>query len=387
MSTQRLSRPIVVLVVVMAVLAGTLGTVTGLRAFFAAHEPGPLVGPDSGAWLGAWVSSREGYSTAKRQAAILDLEASVGRKLAIDHDYVGWGDPLGWQPAWDLRNGRMPLISFGSQGDVREVAQGRHDVYLRGLAAQVRALGKPVFLRYAYEMDGVSNVGWVHSGRDYVAAWRHVHRLFDGLPVTWVWSPNARAFGDPSRDVAQYWPGDDYVDWIAADGYNWYGCRGRKDWKEFGDIFRAFYHWGSARQKPLMIAEAGSTEDPADPGRKAAWLDRARAALKDMPDVKAVVWFDSAKDCGTWWLDSTSHAFAAFQRFARDAWLTPPTLSERRRLPSRPRRLGRMGSPVRFAGGSPPVYFAPRESGAAATVERLQPGERWRECGARRTSL
>jgi hypothetical protein len=42
-----------------------------------------------------------------------------------------------------------------------------------------------------------------------------------------------------------------------------------------------------------------------------------------MPNVKAVVWFDSAKDCPTWWLDSTSYTFAAFQRFARDAWLMP----------------------------------------------------------------
>jgi hypothetical protein len=323
MSTQRLSQPVVAALVVLAVLVGTLGAVAGLRAFLGAHEARPLDGPSSGAWLGAWVRSRAGYSMDKRQAAILDLEASMGRKLVIDHDYVAWGDPLGWQPAWDLRHGRVPLISFGNRGDVREVAEGRHDGYLRRLAAQVRALGKPVFLRYAWEMDGTSNAGWVHSGRDYVAAWRHVHNLFDGLPVTWVWSPNASAFADPSRNIAQYWPGDAYVDWIAADGYNWYGCRGRRDWREFGDIFRAFYQWGSARRKPMMVAESGSTEDLSHPGRKAAWFDHARTTLKGMPGIKAVVWFDSAADCPTWWLDSTPPTFAAFQRFARDGWLAP----------------------------------------------------------------
>ena len=323
MSTRRLWKPVMVLLIAMAVVVGTLGTVAGVRALLAVREPRPLAGPDSGAWLGAWVRSRAGYSMANRQAAILELEGSMGRRLVIDHDYVAWGDPLGWQPAWDLRHGRVPLISFGNRGDTREVARGRHDAYLRDLAAQVRALGKPVFLRYAWEMDGISNVGWVHSGRDYVAAWRHVHGLFDGLPVTWVWSPNASAFGDPSKAVAQYWPGDDEVDWIAADGYNWYGCRGRTDWKEFGDIFRAFYRWGSARRKPMMIAETGSTEDLADPDRKAGWFDRARAALRNMPGIKAVVWFDSPGNCPTWWLDSTPHTFAAFRRFARDAWLTP----------------------------------------------------------------
>ncbi len=277
----------------------------------------PVDPPASGAWFGTWVGSRHGHTRAQRERAVLELESKLGRKLAIDHTYVPWGTSIGWQPAWDLAQGRIPLISFGNQGDTREVAAGRHDAYLRSIAQQVRALGRPVLLRYAYEMDGDGNRDWVHSGPDYVAAWRHVRQLFDGVPAAWVWAPNAAAFVDPSA-VQRYWPGDGYVDWIGADGYNWYGCRNRTDWRSLREIFQPFYDWGIERHKPLMIAETGTTEDPADPGRKRAWYTQAASALQSMPRVRAVMFFDSGNSC-PWWVDTTPQSLKGFRTLAKSA--------------------------------------------------------------------
>ena len=283
--------------------------------------------PAPGTWLGSWVGSRYGHSRPQRERAVLELESKLGRKLAIDHTYVPWGTPIGWQPAWDLAQGRIPMISFGNQGDTREVAAGRHDAYLRSLAEQVRALNRPVLLRYAYEMDGDGNRGWVRSGPEYVAAWRHVRRLFDGVGAraAWVWAPNASAFGDSAR-VQRYWPGDGEVDWIGADGYNWYGCRDRTDWHSFGQIFQPFYDWGMARHKPLMVAETGTTEDPADPSRKRAWYTEAAAALRGMPAMRAVVYFDSNNTC-PWWVDTTPQSLEGFRALANSPSLAavPPT--------------------------------------------------------------
>jgi len=280
--------------------------------------------PASGAWLGTWVGSRYGHSRPQRERAVQELESKLGRKLAIDHSYVPWGTPIGWQPAWDLANGRIPMISFGNGGDTREVAAGRHDAYLRSLAEQVRALRRPVLLRYAYEMDGDGNRDWVHSGRDYVAAWRHVQRLFDNLDAraAWVWAPNASAFGDPAK-VQRYWPGDRYVDWIGADGYNWYGCRNRTDWRSFGQIFQAFYDWGSQQRKPLMVAETGSTEDPADPARKRDWYTYAASTLAAMPNLRAVMFFDSNNTC-PWWVDTTPQSLDGFRTLAHSPRLAAP---------------------------------------------------------------
>jgi hypothetical protein len=287
-------------------------------------EPPPLASsavdpPPSGAWFGSWVGARYGNERHARQRAIAELETKLGRKLAIDHTFVPWQMKIGWQPAWDVAHGRIPLISFGFRGDTREVAAGRHDAYLRTLVAEVRALRHPVLLRYAFEMDGLGNDRWVHTGADYVAAWRHVHGLFEGLPVAWVWAPNAVAW-DNQRRVESFWPGDRYVDWIGADGYNFYGCRNRTDWRSFGEIFEKFYKWGSVRSKPLMIPETGSTEDPANPTRKRDWYLDAGKALQDMPRVRAVVFFDSSNPC-PWWVDSTPQSLDGFRTLAGRAEL------------------------------------------------------------------
>ena len=301
-------------VTALLLLAGLVGALTvSARAFPPASTPRQAQLVPSAAWLGAWVQPAS-YSRQVQQTAVLDLERQIGRRLAIDHTYVPWGTGLGWRPAWDVSLGRIPLITFGNGGNTTEIAQGRHDVYLRQLSEAVRALGKPVFLRYAHRMDLPSERSWVGSPAAYIAAWRHLHEVFAGLPVSWVWTPTAAAFAGGAADA--FYPGDDYVDWIAADGYNAYGCNGQRQWAELSEVFGDFYAWGSARGKPLMIAEAGSTEDPADPARKAAWFDNAaRALATEMPNVQALVYFSGSKACD-YRVDTSARSLAAFRRLA-----------------------------------------------------------------------
>jgi parallel beta-helix repeat protein len=256
------------------------------------------------------------------QQATRRLEGAIGRQLAIGHSYVPWGRELGQLPAANLAAGRTPLISFGRGGRARAVAAGWHDGYLRSLARSVGALGRPVLLRYAWGMDGAARQRTTQSGPAYVAAWRHVHDLFaaHGVRAFWVWSPNADAFAGARGGVEQYWPGDGYVDWVAAEGFNWSGCNGQPGWRDFGSIFAAFHAWGSARAKPLMVAATGTVEDPADPGRKRAWYLKAVGALtRSLPRVRAVVILDQGGRCD-WRPDSSAASMEGFVRMARDPY-------------------------------------------------------------------
>jgi hypothetical protein len=131
---------------------------------------------------------------------VLDLERRIGRRLAINHTYVPFGAQLGWRPAWDVDQGRIPLITIGNGASTTEIAQGRHDVYLRQLAEGVRELGEPVLVRYAHRMDDPANSSWVGSPESYKAAWRHVREVFAGLPASFVWAPTASAFASESAD-------------------------------------------------------------------------------------------------------------------------------------------------------------------------------------------
>jgi hypothetical protein len=276
---------------------------------------GPLV-PDRGILLGAWVKPQRGWLEHQQQAAVRQFEQQIGRRLDIYHFFVPMGRPLGWNVAWAVSTGRIPLISWHGLNS-RDVLEGRHDGYIRRFAASLKRIRSPMFIRYGWEMDGTANRSWVVSPEDFVASWRYIHDLFKGVRAVWVWAPNAGAFEGKRGGADAYYPGDAYVDWIAADGFNWSACKGAL-WEEFSDLFGAFYRWGSSRDKPLMVPATGSVEDPANPGRKAAWFDNAVQAMDSMPRIKALVYFHSDRDC-PWWADTSSSALRAFKRLARDA--------------------------------------------------------------------
>jgi beta-mannanase len=301
----------------LLLLAGLVGALAvSARAFPPTGAQGTSELTPRAAWLGAWVAPRASWTKADQQAAVLELERQIGRRLAIDHTYVPFGAQLGWRPAWDVELGRIPLLTIGNGARTTEIAQGRHDVYLRQLAEGVRALGKPVFVRYAHRMDDPGNSAWVGTPQSYVAAWRHVREIFAGLPASFVWAPTAAAFSSNAAD--RFYPGDDQVDWIAADGYNGPGCRPGTGWRELSDMFRDFYVWGSSHGKPLMLGETGTVEDAANPARKAAWFDNAaRDLATEMPNVQALVYFDAKKTCD-YRVDSSAASLAGFRRLAQD---------------------------------------------------------------------
>ena len=278
----------------------------------------PAAPSPTAALLGAWVKGTSG-SPAAQQAATSQLEAAIGRKLAISQTFVPWGASLGSLPATNAAAGRIPLITFGAGAGPSAVAAGRSDTYLASLARGVAAIGRPVLLNYAWTADSnVQRRAW-RGGSPFVAAWRHVHDLFaaKGVRGSWVWAPGADVFAGARGGADRYWPGDGYVDWVAAAGYNGAACNGTA-WTDFATVFKAFYTWGSATGKQLMVADTGTVEDPANPGRKAQWfLDAAGALSRSMPRIRAVVYFDQGGRCD-WRPETSVPSMEGFVRLARD---------------------------------------------------------------------
>jgi parallel beta-helix repeat protein len=304
-------RPATAVALALVLLGGLTLSAKALDPTPAATFPPALLG--SGSQTG---------TTEAQMAASGRLEAAIGRKLNIGHSFVSWGAELGDLPAANLAAGRTPMISFGRGASSRAVAAGRDDTYLRSLARSVARLGQPVLLRYAWGMDGWARRDSTGSGSGsaFVAAWRHVHDLFaaQGVQAFWVWSPTADGFAGARGGVDRYWPGDGYVDWVGADGFNWNGCNGQSGWQDFGPIFRSFYAWGSARAKPLMVSGTGSVEDAADPSHKRAWfLNAAGALARSMPRVRAVVYLDQGGRCDLR-PDTSASSMRGFVDFARD---------------------------------------------------------------------
>jgi hypothetical protein len=289
----------------------------GPRSF----PPGSLA-PGDGALLGAWVTPPGDFTATGRRAAVTQLEADLGRRLDINHHFYDWAKPFpSDEERWDLANGRIPMISWGDR-DTRWVASGAGDDLVRERADAVAALGRPVLLRWFWEMDGSRYRAVAHSPEDYVAAWRHLHQVFaerGADNVRWVWCPNASGFAD--HTAQRFYPGAAYVDWVCADGYDY-------PWStaSFAGIFKSFHSWGAGTGKPMMVGEWGAIERA--PGAKGRWLAGARDALKTrLPKIAAVVYFDADRQYD-WRVGTSPESFAAFKAMAADPYFN------RRRAPA-----------------------------------------------------
>jgi beta-mannanase len=153
---------------------------------------------------------------------------------------------------------------------------------------------------------------------EFPLVWRRLRRLFaeEGAGnVLWVWSPYAASFPPvPENRLERYFPGDEEVDLVALDGYNWGTRLPGGAWEDFTDIFRDGYdRLASLSSRPVMIAETASAEEGGD---KAEWIrSMARALPVRFPRADTLVWFDADKE-RDWRICSSPRSVKAF----REAW-------------------------------------------------------------------
>jgi hypothetical protein len=295
--------------------------------------PPPTV-PAKGLLFGAFEPTAAGGTAADAVAA---RETQVGRTLGLDRSYWSWDDA---QPGNivtdDLAHGRTPLMSIKPQkrtGTViswASIAAGAVDADIERQADQLAAAPGGIILALHHEPEIASGYG---SASDYVAAFRHYVSVFrergaSNVAFAWILTPVTF-----ERNADQWYPGDDVVDWIGTDAYNFGSCKaGVSGWRSIESAASAFQQWGSAHGKPLVLAEYGSAEDPADPGRKAQWLRDAAATFQAWPNLRAVSYFDTVGTCD-WRLGLDAAGEGAFRELARtayamgspSAWLRPST--------------------------------------------------------------
>jgi len=293
----------------------------------AVGEARTILVPEHGALFGAWTKPRSGRTV---QQELAYTEQQVGRRFDIFHLYYHVDKALPTRDMVAAKNsGHTILMSFdpdpvNATPTWQGIARGDQDALLTKRAQELRGFGVPVMLTFDHEAD--SNIGAFGTPADYVAAFRRVHRIFrdqGATNVIWVWNMEGELFADPATADAMY-PGDEYVDWISADAYNWYPGKSGSKWRSFAQAFAPFRQWAMEKHpdKPQMAAETGVQEDTATPdgGRKAAWIRDMAATLRSWPEMKAVVWFNSNK-IYPWWYDSTAASLNAFAAVGRDCWL------------------------------------------------------------------
>jgi hypothetical protein len=278
-----------------------------------AEAPTP---PAQGAYLGAWAGPNV-FTQANEINAVDSLEQQIGRKLSIVHTYLKWQAPFP-TPSDEafLSQGSTLLISWAG-ADTRQIISGADDSWIRTRARQIKALGRPVFLEWRWEMDRPNLQYQEHSGADYVAAWDHIRAIFASVGVhnaAWVWCPTGEGFTDGR--AAAFYPGDDEVDWICADAYP-YGS-----YVSFASTVDPFLSWASHHDKPVMIGEFGVPESDTGPQR-AQWLRAAQQVVLADHQIKALLYFDADSAGHIAYALNDAAALSAFRSIAEQPYFNP----------------------------------------------------------------
>lgn len=274
--------------------------------------------------------------------ALTTFEGLIGRSVDIDRQYYKLDDIVpGDHERWTAEHGRLPLVSVTSGllsgariswARIADPSDAEARALVTALARRLRELQHPILVIFH---DEAQNDGAFGTPDEFVAAWRHVvevARAEGADNVAWVWSLSSSGF----PTVADAWyPGDEWVDWIATTGFNWYTGDPVSQWRTFPSIFAPFYEWSAGRGRPLLIASVSSAENPnetEDGARsKATWIREALETLEGWPEIQGLVWLHAPSDnpFRDWSADSSPAALAAFRELAASPHLdvgakTPP---------------------------------------------------------------
>lgn len=219
-------------------------------------------------------------------------------------------------------NGPQPRTTVDSDYALSKIINGDFDAYIDSYAAGIKKLGMPVVIRLDHEMNGTW-YGWSESQKynakgQYVQMWKHVHDRFqaDGANkyAIWLWAPT-RVDDLGQKTIAQYYPGDAYVDWVGMDGY----FRNKSTDATFdGTFVKTLGLLRALASKPIYLAEVGVTESG---GHKADWINDFFANLPLNPDIIGFSWFNIAVTSGSgasqvtndWRIDSSGPSILAFK--------------------------------------------------------------------------
>lgn len=242
-------------------------------------------------------------------------ESKLGQTLSAQRVYKAWDEEIFTPDVTAAQEkGRLLVISiFPANKDGSslkywaDIAAGKHDKGLSSIATQLKDFDKThtrkVGLCFHHEPENErdGSPGDMHLGTeaDFRGAAKHFFSYLSSHGVTNIRQTLilfSSTYGMGLADA--YWPGNDYVDRVGADGYNWYGTPNQpdSDWRSFQQIVQGVNDYAVAKGKLAWICETGTLEDPQDSGRKARWVTDMGATLKTMPKIRAVMWYEGGEN-------------------------------------------------------------------------------------------
>ena len=298
--------------------------------------------PVKGIYQGAFVNFG-GEEDEVRVQNIIDFEKMIGKKIVWAMFSNNWGSANITYPEENVLTihslGIVPFIRMMPRTDfhagerdpvftLQHIIDGKFDDDLLKWAHNAKRVNIPIVVDFGPEMNGdwfpwsgILNGGDKKDGygdresadgpERFRDAYRHIINLFrkEGVQnITWVFHvfpPLEKSEGNDLHkkwnDIRNYYPGDDYIDWI---GLSVYGAdEPDSEWRSFTEMMDKAYPSITeiSPDKPLAVFEFGVAEYP-QLGNKTEWIKNALESLEDgrYPRIKAISYWDEI------WIDDSS---------------------------------------------------------------------------------
>jgi beta-mannanase len=267
--------------------------------------------------IGAWVGG-DGTYPQPTKSNVEAFQTMQCRHVDLISLFAVW-DVNTW--AWTktyadiaAENNSILVVTWMANGyTTQQIINGSADSYLKAYAEGVKSYGKEIWLRPFHEANGdwydwgIAKSGAGNTNETLIGAWKHVATIFRNLEVKnvkWVWSTNATNSG--SATFTGWFPGDDWVDMVSIDGYNWGTAQSWSSWQGFSQVMTPAYNALSSSSKPLFISEFSCSEQG---GNKAQWITNMFNDIPSkFPRIFALMWFSQSKSAEADWAVNTSEA-------------------------------------------------------------------------------
>ena len=215
-----------------------------------------------------------------------------------------------WEPFY-IADGREKTVL------IEELLSGVYDHYLQNFAQGAARWGNPLIIRLAHEMNlkryhwgGTDESYGPDSPAIYRKMFRYVRGFFDRADaqnVIWAFCPNVESLPNPKfppfapwNIAGAYYPGDDVVDLLGMDGYNWGTTQilekhgWNSSWRTFQNIFEPLFRelTALAPGKPVLVFETASA---AAGGDRAEWVAGMILTARDW-HLLGLSWFQADKE-------------------------------------------------------------------------------------------
>jgi hypothetical protein len=271
-------------------------------------------------WGGVGTDTHDPTEHDVTPADVARYEQAVGAKTAWVYFSCNWFESRKFPAAmsnWIRDLGKIPYLRLMLRSDVdqrhgektyslEKIIAGDFDVDLRTWAREAKAFGSPVLVEWGTEpngnwfgWNGKWNGGAIEGPKRYIAAYRHIVDLMrsEGADnLTWVWHVNW--LDEPERKwnaFENYFPGDNYCDWVALSAYGPTTPLTRDGTESFAFKMREAYPRLTklAPGKPVVIAEFGCDLH----NRRVDVVRWTRTALEDLfsnrwPAIVGFCWWN-----------------------------------------------------------------------------------------------